>query len=213
MKSAMAVNVSIMASLLIPIAGASAEDTPKEYGLPGWKDQGLGKILEIAIIKQDMSMGFQEAVRYVSTDEEIARVAGAFADFERLPPPKHSYDEEGNLVIEEEFVKTIQTLYHIVIKRKRAASLLYLTLDRGVTPVNNESSTEQGDDSDKEEQPSGVSDSNVGKGKPYATVTLYRMDARTYFLPYCRKTYVPFAKGRTPPPLAVLNALYADNPK
>jgi len=116
--------------LLAALARAQSP-APTGFGLPGWQEGERKRILEIAVLKQDMTLSFRESVRYVSTPEEVARVAGAFAEFERIPEPPTQYDEQGNIVPRTNDVQRIDRIYHVVLKQPKGLLLLYLTLDRG----------------------------------------------------------------------------------
>jgi len=190
---------------------------PVEYGLPGWKGKEKEKVLAIVVLKQDLTMNFQQAVRYVKKPDEIEKLMGLFADYERIPEPPPEYDQDGYLILREYGEKTIKPLYHILLKQQRDSAVLYMTLERTRTSA---AAAATGEPPAEATAPG--ADGNTGAAAklkvtekeeatvPVTIVTLWSMTASTHFRPYCRHEYAGLARGEVPAPVAALNALYPE---
>jgi hypothetical protein len=159
-----------------------------ERGLPGWGKGGKDTIRAIVVVKQDMTMTYLDAVRYAIDEKSIQQVGGAFTNFVRVPELEPEYDAKGNVVQRRQSRETIQPLYRILVRQVRGNAVFHLTVERGV----------------KESEGGGAAEKT-----PFATVMLWKSLPDGLFDPYASCTYSPLPKTETPPPVKVLDALYA----
>ena len=182
-------------------AGKEKEEVkePVEYGFPGWGKSNREAIVKLTVVKVDMTMSFAKAVRYIKDREQALRIAGAFADLERVPEPEPEYNEDGFLIIKEEESIIVEPDFIIAVDQIKQRIMIYITLERGTVKL-----------SDKGDKSGDAAGGEEAKETPSATVTLWRIRPDGMFYKFAEHTYAPMSRSRMPECIKALEALYAE---